>query len=197
MTNEILDAHIIDEVHKQLNKGEKIIWEGSPKNSYDSSFSRRDAAAIAWIQRIRILLILGIVVFPFIISSYILLEIEIQPKLFFAIFITLAFIPEILKILQRKKTKYIISNQRIIFRLWKNGRSNVHSIFFSDMTGVVVNRDCEKDGIIHLAVKNPQLLKFDTFNLSSGERRHQPTLEMIEDVEEGSKYIQKGIQGKL
>ena len=194
MKNEILDDNIVDELHKQLNKGEKIIWEGTPQKSLDFSLSRGDAAVSAWIQRISNLLILGLFLFPFLISVSYFFEKEIQLKSFLAIFTIIAFIPEILKILQRKKTKYIVSNQRIIFKLWKNGMSDVFSIPFSEMNGVVVTRETEKDGVIHLAVKNPWRIKFNTYNLSSGERRHQPTLEMIENVESVASFIRKGIQ---
>lgn len=194
MKYEILDENIVDELHNQLNKGERIIWEGKPQRSFDFSLSRGDAAVNAWIQRITNLLMIGLFLFPFLISIYLALELEIQPKVFISIFIVIAFIPEILKILQRKKTKYIISNQRIIFKLWKNGGSNIYSIPFSEMKGVVVARETEKDGVIHLAVKNPHRLKFDTFNLSSGERRHHPTLEMIENVEQVASFIRQGIQ---
>lgn len=194
MKYEILDEHIIDELHKQLNKGERIIWEGKPQRSSDFSLSRGDAAASALIIRISNLLVLGVALLPFLLFAFLIFDFEIQFYLFLIIFVILTFIPEILKILQRKKTKYIISNQRIIFKLWKNGGSKIHSILFSEMKGVVVARETEKDGVIHLVVKNPHRIKFNTFNLSSGERRHQPTLEMIENVEDIASYIRKGIQ---
>ena len=49
-----------------------------------------------------------------------------------------------------------------------------------------------KKGTIFLAVKNPDAIDFDT--LRNGEKRHQPTLENIEDSQTVAKLIRERIR---
>lgn len=192
MKNQILDENIVDALHKELNKGEKVIWEGHPQRSVDFSISRGDALISSWLTRLLLTFLLG---YTFYLMFLFTFGIPFLPFVF--LFIIIAFAPEVYRIVQRKKTKYIISNQRVIFNLWTQGVTKIHSIPFSEINGVVVNRETEKDGVIHLAVKVPHRIKFDTYNLSTGDKRHQPTLEMIENVEEVASYIRNGIERKL
>lgn len=192
MKNEILDDNIVDALRDQLNKGEKIIWEGSPQKSVDFNLSRGDAVIHAWI--FRVMLIFGTSSFIF---GIIHLIFDI-PLSYFAIICAISpILPHVYQIIQRKKTKYMISNQRIIFNLWNQGITRIHSIYFSEINGVIVERETNTDGVIYLALKHPYRIGFDTHNLSTGERRHQPTLEMVENVKEVGRYIRMGIHGKL
>ncbi|MFK7774083.1 MAG: hypothetical protein AB8F94_18165 [Saprospiraceae bacterium] len=192
MKNEILDENIVDALHKELNKGEKIIWEGHPQRSIDFNISRGDALISSWLTRLLLIFLFGWLFYIMFLFAF---GIPFLPFVF--LFVLLAFAPNIYLIVQRKKTKYIISNQRVIFNLWEQGITNVYSIYYSEINGAVVNRETEKDGVIHLAIKIPQRIRFDTYNLGTGDKRHQPTLEMIENVEEVASYIRSGIQENL
>ena len=192
MKNEILDAPFEDTLDFSLEKGEKILWEGSPTLPTEHNLSRNDAKVSSWIGRMARYLISGLL---FLIASIFFGGIIM--KIFLAVGIVVAFLPDILRGMQRKKTKYIISNRRIIFQLWKLGTLKYYSIPFTEIKNAIVALETQRDGVIFLAVNNPNRISFDTYNLHSGERRHQPTLEMIHDVKDIAKIIQKGIQGKL
>ena len=108
---------------------------------------------------------------------------------------------------QKRRTKYIISNERILFQLWKQeevlfenwilGRREYHSISFSEINNMTIVEEAPNKGAIFLSVKNPNDIPFNTFDFSNGERRHQPTLELVEEVKAVGEYIKMGIQGKL
>ena len=65
------------------------------------------------------------------------------------------------------------------------------------INNIIIVEENKTEGVIFLAVKNPTAISFETYNLNNGEKRHQPTLEMIENVEEVGNYIRQGIQKKL
>ena len=70
-------------------------------------------------------------------------------------------------------------------------------VIWRHLCSAVGRRETNTDGVIYLALKHPYRIGFDTHNLSTGERRHQPTLEMVENVKEVGRYIRMGIHGKL
>lgn len=194
MKDLILDDLIVNQINKEIQRGEKIIWEGQPQKSLDFSLSRNDAMVSSWIERLLIIGIFGIFGF---FSLIIGLSVGIYMKSYIMLAILVSFIPEVLRILQRKRTRYLITNQRIFFQLWRNFKTEFHSIQFDEIKNVVYVLETKKDGVIFLGVKRPYRIPFDTYNLFSGERRHQPTLEMVENVEEVTRYIHDGIHGKL
>ena len=198
MKDQILDEIIVDDFHRFLTKGEKVIWEGNPQKTGLLNLSRNDSSMYAWIGKMMGGFALWL--FFWIFFFEILLE-SGGGRIVFKIFIVIAhlvtFIPIIWRIIRRKKTKYIISDKRVLFQLWKYGRTKYFSIDFDDMKNVVVVRENQKDGVIYIGVKNPRGIIFDTYNFNGGERRHQPTLEMIENVEEVANYIRMGIRNKL
>ncbi|MEM6966628.1 MAG: hypothetical protein AAF573_17820 [Bacteroidota bacterium] len=194
MKDLILDDLIVNQINKEIQRGEKIIWEGQPQKSLDFSFSRSDALVSAWIERMVILGIFGLFA---LISLLIGIDIYTYLKFYITLAILVSFIPEALRILQRKKTRYLITNKRIFFQLWHNFKTEFHSIEFDEIKNVVHILETKKDGVVFIGVKNPYRIPFDTYNLYSGERRHQPTLEMIENVEEVTRHIHNGIHGNL
>ena len=98
---------------------------------------------------------------------------------------------------RRKKTRYLITDKRILFQLWKLGTVQHHSIDFDSIKNVVVVHESKNEGVIYIGVKKPHEIAFDTYSFSGNERRHQPTLEMIGNVEEVASYIKMGVQNKL
>ena len=175
MKNQILDELTQHSLPDFLKKGETILWEGQPK------FKTKFFSVLLGDRKALTL-----------IASFL--------GLIFLIYFCLIFlIPILLGILlsnfiKRKKTVYFITNQQIIFQLWRRGKKQFHQIPFSAIQDLVIQEDRENYGVIFLAIKNPQSLQFDTYNLRSGKRRHQPTFEMIEDVREVALLIRQGIQ---
>lgn len=192
MKDQILDEIIVTGFHKHLKRNEKIIWEGNPQRAIDFSLSRNDARVNALLNRIGGLFLFGVLLYFF---SKIFQS--LTTYFFILIFLIVGIIPNVFRWIKKKKTKYLISDQRILFQLWDWKGTKFYDIPFSEITNFIITYDTDTDGVIRLAVKKPYKIPFETYDLNSGERRHQPTLEMIEDVEEVGKYITLGIQGKL
>ena len=58
-------------------------------------------------------------------------------------------------------------------------------------------RDRDKIGSIFIATHHPELVPFETKDLSNNNKRHQPTLESLDNVQEVAQLITKAIQGDL
>ena len=91
--------------------------------------------------------------------------------------------------------QYAITQKRIFFQF--KSQKEIHTIPFDDINNVIVNHyklEKKNIGVIFLAVKKPELISFETRNLKGSGKRHQPTLEFIEKVEEVAELIRQGIQ---
>jgi hypothetical protein len=124
-------------------------------------------------------------------------SIEVMILVFF-LNIVISLIQKIINIGKNKKTEYAITSKRILFRLahWK--KNKIHDIPFSEIKNLLIVRD-EKNRIatIFLVVKNPTQINFDTFEIldkRKSEKRHQPTLENIKDIDKVTQLIRQGIQ---
>jgi hypothetical protein len=208
MKNEILDEIIHDELRGLLKRGERVIWEGQPSNkinwkihSFGTTLEIVINNVISWFLVILFGgIFLNILIFIFWDSS---IETKFVLVVSFFVFLLSMYYRDH----QKRRTKYIISNERILFQLWKKeevlfenwilGHREYHSIPFSEINNIVIVEETPNKGVIFLAVKNPNEIPFDTLNFSSGERRHQPTLELVEEVKTVGEYIKMGIQGKL
>lgn len=208
MKNEILDDIIHNELRSLLKRGERVIWEGQPSNkinwkihSFGNTWEVIINNVISWF-----LVILFSVIFLSILIS-IFWDSSIETKLMLGGAFLVALLSIYYRGYQKRRTKYIISNDRILFQLWKKeevlfenwvlGHREYHSIPLSEINNIVIMEESPNKGAIFLAVKNPTDIPFDTIDFSNGERRHQPTLELVEDVHAVGKYIKMGIQGKL
>lgn len=208
MKNEILDDIIHDELRSLLKRGERVIWEGQPSNkinwkihSFGNTLEIVINNVISWFFVILFGGILLSILFLIFWGS------SGKTKFMLASGVLIALLSIYYRGYQKRRTKYIISNERILFQLWKQekvlfgnwilGRREFHSIPFSEINNMTIVEDAPNKGAIFLAVKNPNDIPFDTFNFSSGERRHQPTLELIEEVKEVGDYIKMGIKEKL
>jgi len=99
---------------------------------------------------------------------------------------------------RQRKTKYVLTNSRIIFQLPASMRkTKIQSLPLNHIEDVIFSEGREKNGTITLTLKKSFKTDITTIDIKKNTKRKNPTLEMIEDVEEVSKYIQKGIQGKL
>ena len=197
MKHEILDDGFIKDRRWSLEPGEKIIWEGRPHVRFISSHPFKDA-------KFEFEDIFGVVLiscgFLFLLVPILIYFIYLGGVLkYTTLFLIGAFVfIRGSAIIKRKKTKYTITSQRIIFQLWKIEKGEaLHEIPFSKITNIAVTEESKNNGVIYLGVKNPELIPFETEHIIDGNKRHQPTLEFIDDVKEVSQYIQQGIQGKL
>lgn len=114
--------------------------------------------------------------------------------------IAIIFIPYILPAfihLLKKRTRYIITNQRIIFRIWTLTSQGHYSIPFSDIEKITLEKGNNGFGTVFLSKKKHKQFNFQTYNISTGEYRDKPTLEMVGDCNLVAEYIEKGIQKKL
>lgn len=201
MKNEILDEIIEDAAYQLLEKDEKIIWEGNPIFQPNYNFISVKYTDLND-DKLKVFILLfgsGILAFFYWIGVIWLFVNALQPAVvFFLIAAILVFIsPRLLIRIKRKHTRYIITDQQIIFQLWVFPKIQYHNIPFSEIKDFIISDDDQKHGLIFLIMKDQQKIRFETFDLINGEKRHQPTLEMLEDVNEVAQYIKKGIQGKL
>lgn len=208
MNHEILDEIIHDELRGLLKRGERVIWEGQPSNkinwkihSFGTTLEIVINNVISWFLVILFGgIFLNILIFIFWDSS-------IETKFVLVVSFFVFLLSMYYRGHQKRRTKYIISNERILFQLWKKeevlfenwilGHREYHSIPFSEINNIVIVEETPNKGVIFLAVKNPNEIPFDTLNFSNGERRHQPTLELVEEVKTVGEYIKMGIQNKL
>jgi len=94
-------------------------------------------------------------------------------------------------------TQYAITTKRILFRLSHLPKNKIHEITFTQINNCIVTISEGNIGTIFLSVKNPQLIPFDTYAFlynKEMERRHQPTLELVDDVNQVAELIRKGIE---
>ena len=208
MKNEILDDIKHDELRGLLKKGERVIWEGLPSNKINWKIHFFGNTVGEIIKNI-VLFILMIFLIGFFLTLliFIFLDISIETRFIIGIILFISLLSVYYRGHQKRRTKYIISNERILFQLWKKekvlfenwrlGHREYFSIPFSEINNIAIVEEDPNKGVIFLAVKNPNEIPFDTFDFSNGERRHQPTLELIEEVKEVGEYIKIGIKGKL
>ena len=122
----------------------------------------------------------------------------IQGKYWLAVlylFLTLIFFFIIIR--RKNKTRYLITNHRIIFQLPKGRKKNIHSLPLNHLEKVEVKKEGGTDGNIHLTLKAPYKPEFKTINIKYNAQRKLPTLELVEDAEEVAELILNARDGKL
>lgn len=166
MENQILDKPIQDSFSDFLDKGETILWKGQAEIKKSLyEFDLGDGGIIFYL------------IFYKIISPLIL---------------------KIIYVGKNKHTQYAITSKRILFSLghWKKNR--IQDIPFSKLKNLLITQDEKKKvGTIFLAMKNPTTVNFETYeiiNHKKSEKRHQPTLENLKQVNKVAKFIRQGIK---
>ena len=104
---------------------------------------------------------------------------------------------EIVHQIQRKKIRYLITDQRIIFQLWEKRKKKFRSIPLHQIEGINIKKENKNNGAILIKTKNPKQFSFNSKNLKTGESRFLPSLEMIKNVEDVAEHLKKGIQNNL
>lgn len=216
MKNKILDTPFRDSFSDYLAKGETIEWEGQPSLKSDSAFDSDPEDYNNYDRHAMVAL--------FFIGLFLLFLAEDIPYLGWFFFIVLTLFVAVIPAWMRKVKKnysYAITQKQIIFQFKKNwfGKNVFYAIPFSEIKDVIVVMKYDIDklkkqyteayeavpefyqtdaarkiGTIFLVPKHPQLIDFETINLSNNEKRHQPTLELLEDANEVARTIREGIQ---
>ena len=178
MKNNILDDIFHDKLRDGLEEGEIVVWDGKPRYS---NYSRLVAAG-----------------FIFIFFGIHLYNTIVDKNYWFALLMVLAITFSIIRLfLHQIKTRYLITNQRIIFQLPKTRKVAIHSLPLNQLDEVIVKEKVNKNGTLELILKEPFETKIKTYDIRKSYVRTNPTLELIEDVLEVKNYIEKGMKGKL
>ena len=104
-----------------------------------------------------------------------------------ALFLSIIFVPEILKRIRRSNTRYTVTNKKVKFELWWWGERSVHEVPLENINRFYYVEFKDKYGHIHLILKKPQ--DFRTRNFWSGLQRQTLSFEDIPDVIELSKML--------
>lgn len=176
MKNKILDDTFHDQLRDQLSPGEIIVWEGQPKFN---SYSRLIAV---WFT-------------IFCVNSLIVL-IGIHEKEYWwaTIFFCLILLSIYEIIINQKKTRYLITNQRIHFQLPKWMGVQYHSIPLNHLEEIRVLENVNNNGTLELILKEPYPLEVKTRDIRKNSIRKNPTIELVDNVLEVKEYLEKGMQ---
>ena len=193
MTNIILDAPFDSDNLDKISQDETIIWRGAPSRSLSIFDLGLDFSFI-------IALVKRGAFFSWFILAFILYSIylELNPislTIWATIAITSIVAPEYLLIKRKMNTRYILTSKQLIFHLWWWGKKSTHSILLSNIANVRISEKSYDDtGVILILVKDASQLNFTTHDFASNEGRHQPTLEMITDINTVTDIFQQAIR---
>ena len=213
MKREILDAPFHHSFSDFLKKGETIIWEGQPSRVTHMGYKDDDEYSQAnKLISFFVIWLLALMLDAENVSRVILLLFGVT---------TLAFIISRRKRKDKNNFEYAISQRQVLFKMKENwkGQDVVYSIPFAAIRNIIIvmafdvekweeeyspeyneypeqyiQDGIEKIGTIFIVAHEPQSIKFDTLDLMNNEKRHQPTLELLEDVEAVAKIIRAGIK---
>jgi len=179
-------------IFDQLSNTEKIIWVGKPKLVFGftplehGNMSLQDGPANFQFGILAIALSFGFI------------EYQRDHHTFAMILIALGFfvflLPDLLKRIRRVRTKYILTNQRVFFKLWRYGNHSIHHIPLNELNDVRYKEHKDKSGILFFIPKrNPG---FQTIDFYGSVHRPYPTFEDVEYVEDVFKLIRDTIYKK-
>lgn len=200
MSDKILDTPFTDSFQDFLHKDEIIQWEMTLDEKIQTPIFFNDEGR--WSFNYQLLL------WPFGVASalsilFYFLNPQMEDRFILIVpYIFMIFsLPRAYRIYGTEihSTKYAITNKRILFRLSHLPKNKIHEIPFSQINNCIVTIAKGNIGTIFLAVKNPQLIPFETYTFldnDAREKRHQPTLESVEDVNKIAELIRKGIENQ-
>ncbi len=177
MKNEILDDIFNDDLRNQLEPNEKVVWDGNPSITPFTKWST----------------ILGVIILILFLANILFKGWDFSSAIYFIIMVPIT----LLNLLKSKKIRYVVTDQRIIFQLWKKWKRQFHSIPLEDIKKILLTDEDSKSGTILLLMKNGKRKPFKTYDLKNNHERPHVSLEMIENVEEVAEYIEMERQKKL
>jgi len=163
MNENILDDIYSDDLRGLLQKDETVIWEGKPKTGVN--------------QIINTIIRLSLI---FMIFSQWYKENYALSIMFVILLITELF-HELKQFQKRKNTRYLITNQQVLFQLLEKGKKQFHSIPIEDIKAINMQPEFGNTGVIFLELNESTTVDFKTTNLIRSGQRVFPTLELIED----------------
>jgi len=219
MKNLILDTPIRHSFPDFLGKGETIIWEGKPcfNNTVFNEAQERTDDFSTHRSIVFSLFLIGLSFYSFYNEDYIMGGFYI-----IGIFFTLNFF-SLLNRKLHSHYRYAITQKQILFRLkekWWHKNPVFHSIPLSDIRDIIIimeydidrmreeteaadmefnehyyiDKGLDKIGSIILVPHHPHLIPFETRDLNNNNKRHQPSMELLENVEEVAEMIREGIR---
>lgn len=131
MKNQILDDIFNDKLRDQLEEGEVVIWEGKPQFN---NYNRFIAAG-----------------FMFLFIGCHLFNSITQKQHWLTAIIVIALVFSVIQLLFRqRKTRYIVTNSRVIFQLPQKRKTQIHSLSLNQIEDVIVEEGINKQGTITL-----------------------------------------------
>ena len=194
MKKEILDTPFRDSFSDFLEKGETIVWQGSaidPKYAvapiYKNYFNLNRREIIIMILAITLL---GVYIFFY--------DVLKSPELSFLVLVAFLLLNVFYtKYYRNDVAEFALTSKRILIKSNHSKYRVIYDIPFSQLNNCIVEEKKSGRGTIFLALKNPKEIPFETFTIKDNgeiEKRHQPTLENIKDIDEVTQLIRKGIQ---
>lgn len=166
MKNQILDDIFHNKLPVELKEDEVIQWDGKPYVSQWSKF--------------KTILFVGFT--PLI---YLLIFIEDpEDKWFYLIFAPLLIFAFFSVFRKQKKTRYLITNQRIIFQLPGGRKTKTHSLPLDWIKEIEISKEGDNQGTLLLSLAEGKKSSFKTINLKTDQPRKKISLEMVEDPDE-------------
>ena len=222
MKNEILDTPIKYSFPNFLGQGETIIWKGKPcfDNIHYSESGKGQSDDFSPQSIYATLIFIFVLFFVFKLFNWIsftFLFVYLMVAIFFA------WLQPTWNRIFKRNFKYAITQNQILFQIkekWWYRNPVFHSIPLSEIRDIIVikrydvdqirkemlegksdfhiqdykDKGLDKIGSIILVPHHPELIPFETKDLTNNNKRHQPSLELLEDVEKVAKMIQEGIR---
>lgn len=194
MNNQILDTPFRDSFSDFLEKGETIVWEGSPTDPEYAIVPVKKG--LIDFNRNQIIMWILATIF---IMTYIFFYDELIATGASFLIIGLVLLLGALNKKHHKRdfAEYAISTKRVLFKSNHAKQKMYFDLPFDQLTNCIVVEKEPGRGTIFLALKNPTAIAFETFTVKDNgevEKRHQPTLENIENPQAIAKLIREGIQ---
>ena len=194
MKNLILDTPFRDSFPDFLEKGETIVWEDSaidPKYAVTPTSKKRfEFNRNKIIITILAAILLGI---------YIIYHEELASSGTSLLIIAALLL---LNVLNKKHygndvAEFALSTKRVLIKSNHSKSRVIYQVPFSQLRNCIVEEKESGRGTLFLVLKNPSEVQFETFTIKDNgdiEKRHQPTLENIEDPQAVAKLIRQGIK---
>ncbi|MCB0523866.1 MAG: hypothetical protein R3A50_13715 [Saprospiraceae bacterium] len=190
MKHEILDDDLFRDISSKLSQGEELVWSGSPKKYFSLSIVElflRDT----YVSALSVSQIVTLVYSAVKIKTLLNGALEIKSILWLVLFWIIVLIPEVYKNHRKNRTRYALTNQRVIIETW----SLLKPIVYEVPLGMIkdVRFESYKNGYGMIYLMPDRLISIKTRDFFAGRKRHYPTLELIEDCERVTKLIQQQI----
>lgn len=187
--DDILDAPVANDIRNALQPGERLLWEGSPLWDPGGFFlfkSRNWSNFFSFIAYTSGMVLL----------TYILRPTD-PPDFWLVVLVVLGLYVANsgYKYMERRAIRYGVSDQRAFFQLWEWGRKKLYIINLDEVMQVTYQEFDDKAGVLYFFPMPNKSFNFSTYDLSSREKRFQPTFEMVPEVVELQRLV-SGLLGK-